>query len=144
MRPCELRILREERIAPDAFVWVHAQNDAGPVQWEVAGQGGWVSLDGYNLGRGNPERYLEMLLTLQRRDLLRRVLISHDDGWAVDGADPTGAGLTPFGNGNTRPYESIFTRLIPDLRARGFDEQDVNLLTAVNPATAFGVRVRTT
>jgi phosphotriesterase-related protein len=138
----ELRILRAEGMAPEAFVWVHAQNDPGPVQWEVAGQGGWVSLDGYSLGRGNPERYVEMLLALKRRELLHRVLISHDDGWSVDGEEPTGAGLTLFGNGNPRPYENIFTRLIPDLQANGFDQSDIQKLTELNPAQAFAIRVR--
>jgi phosphotriesterase-related protein len=45
----ELELLREEGISPEAFVWVHAQNDAGPIQIEVAKRGGWVSLDGYSL-----------------------------------------------------------------------------------------------
>jgi phosphotriesterase-related protein len=138
----ELRILREEGIAPEAFVWVHAQNDPGPVQWDVAGQGGWVSLDGYNLGRGNPERYVEMLLALKGRKLLHRVLISHDDGWSVDGEEPTGAGLTLFGNRNPRPYESIFTKLVPDLQAAGFDKSEMHLLTVTNPAAAFALRPR--
>jgi phosphotriesterase-related protein len=138
----ELRILREEGIEPEAFVWVHAQNDPGPIQWEVAGQGGWISLDGYSLARGNPERYVEMLLALQRRELLHRVLISHDDGWSVDGEAPTGTGLSLFGNGNPRPYESVFARLIPDLQANGFDEEEVRLLTVTNPAAAFALAPR--
>lgn len=138
----ELRILREEGLAPEAFVWVHAQNDPGPIQQEVARQGGWVSLDGYSLRRGNPERYLKMLLALARHDLLRRVLISHDDGWAVTGEEPAGADLELFGNGNPRPYESIFTRLLPDLRDHGFNESDVRMLTVTNPAEALAVRIR--
>ena len=91
----------------------------------------------YSLGHGNPERYVEILLALKRRELLSRVLISHDDGWSVDGDAPTGAGLTLFGNGNPRPYESIFTRLIPDLQVNGFDEEEVRLLTVTNPLATF-------
>lgn len=139
----ELRIIRDEGLAPEALVWVHAQNDPGPIQWEVARQGAWVSLDGYSLRPGNPERYLEMLVALQQRDLLHRVLISHDDGWAVAGEEATGAGLERFANGNPHPYESIFSRLLPDLRAHGFDASRVRMLTMSNPAEAFAVRART-
>lgn len=139
----ELRILREESIAPEAFVWIHAQNDAGPIQIEVARRGGWVSLDGYSLATRNPERYRNMLVALKEAGGLHRVLISHDDGWAVEGDQARSTGLKLFGNGNPEPFTSIFTRLLPDLKETGFTEEDIDQLTRRNPAAAFGVRVRT-
>ena len=35
----EIRILREEKVAPSALIWVHAQNDSGLKQIEAAKQG---------------------------------------------------------------------------------------------------------
>lgn len=139
----ELRILREEKVAPGAFVWVHAQNDAGPIQIEVAKRGGWVSLDGYSVATRNPERYRNLLVALKEAGGLNRTLVSHDDGWAVEGAEARSTGLKPFGNGNPTPFTSIFTRLLPDLRAAGFTTEDLDQLMRRNPAAAFGVRVRT-
>jgi phosphotriesterase-related protein len=71
----EVRILAEEKISPSALIWVHAQNDPGPVQLELAARGVWVSLDGYNVAVRNPERYVNFLISLKKEDLLGRVLI---------------------------------------------------------------------
>lgn len=139
----ELRILKEEGIAPEALVWVHAQNDAGPIQIEVAKRGGWVSLDGYSLATRNPERYKNLLIALKEADCLNRVLLSHDDGWAVEGDEAKSTGLKLFGNGNPEPCTSIFERLLPDLIQAGFTAQEIRQLTAQNPADAFAIRVRT-
>lgn len=136
----ELRILTEEKVPPSALVWVHAQNDAGPVQIEMARRGAWVSLDGYSLAARNPERYLNMLLALKAAVGLERVLISHDDGWAVEGEAASGAALQLFGNGNPEPYTTLFTRLLPDLRKAGWEENDIDQLLRKNPARAFALR----
>ncbi len=138
----EVEILATEGVAPDALIWVHAQNDAGPIQLELARRGVWVSLDGYSLAHRNPERYVQLLLDLKREGLLRRVLVSHDDGWAVEGEVPRGATLKLFGNGNPRPYVSVFDRFLPDLREKGFTPEDEKTLLVVNPAAAFGIRRR--
>jgi predicted metal-dependent phosphotriesterase family hydrolase len=73
---------------------------------------------------------------------LGRVLISHDDGWAVDGEAPRGNGLKLFGNGNPEPYRSVFTHLLPELNRRGFREGEVDQLLRVNPREALAVRTR--
>lgn len=138
----EVRILAAEKVAPSALVWVHAQNDAGPVQLELARLGVWVSLDGYSVAHRNPERYVNLLGSLKREGLLGRVLVSHDDGWAVEGEAAQGSGLKLFGNGNPEPYRSLFERLEPDLRGAGFTEADWRTLTVTNPAAAFGIRRR--
>lgn len=138
----EVRVLAEEGVAPSALVWVHAQNDPGPIQVELAARGVWVSLDGYNLGVRNPERYVNLLVALKRADALGRVLLSHDDGWAVKGEAASGSALELFGNGNPRPYRSLFERLEPDLRAAGFSAAEWSRLTEANPAAAFAIRRR--
>jgi len=139
----ELRILGEEKVLPEAFVWVHAQNDAGPIQIEVAKRGGWVSLDGYSLATRTPERYRNLVVALREAGCLNRVLVSHDDGWAVEGDQAKSTGLKLFGNGNPEPFASLFMRLLPDLRAAGFTADELDQLTRRNPAAALGVRLRT-
>lgn len=136
----EFRILREEGIRPESFVWVHAQNDPGPMQIELAKQGVWVSLDGYNLKPGAPERYRDRLMALKEAGCLNRILVSHDDGWAVEGEEERSTGLKPFGNGNPEPYTSIFTRLLGDLNAAGFSKTELDQLTRRNPAQAMAIR----
>ena len=138
----ELKLLREEGIRPDALIWVHAQNDPGPVQIEAARMGTWISLDGYSLSGPNVLRYPAMIVAHREAGTLNRVLLSHDDGWAVEGDAPSGNKLTLFGNGNPTPYSSIFSQLIPDLRARGFTDADVQQLLVVNPRSALTLRPR--
>lgn len=138
----EIRLLREEGVAPAALIWVHAMNDPGPVQIEAARLGAWVSLDGYSLAPQNVLRFPRFLEAHRVAGTLNRVLLSHDDGWAVEGNGPRGSGFGLFGNGNTAPFESLFTRLLPDLRAKGFSEADLDLLLVANPREALTPRRR--
>lgn len=138
----QLRILAAEGVAPEAFVWVHAQNGTDAERIEAARRGAWISLDGYSLAAGVPERYLEALLALKSAGCWSRVLVSHDDGWAVEGESPQQATLKLFGNGNPQPYRSLFERLLSDLRKAGCSEEDLDRLLRRNPARAFCIRVR--
>lgn len=138
----ELKLLREEGVRPDALIWVHAQNDPGPIQIEAARMGAWISLDGYSLSGPNVLRYPAMVMAHREAGTLNRVLLSHDDGWAVDGEAPSGNKLTLFGNGNPTPYSSLSSQLIPDLRARGFTDADLQQVLVVNPRSALTLRPR--
>ncbi len=138
----ELRLLREEGVAPGALVWVHAMNDPGPIQIEAAKMGAWISLDGYSLAPHNVLRFPKYVEAHHEAGTLHRVLLSHDDGWAVDGDAPSGNKLTLFGNGNQAPFESIFTRLLPDLRAKGFTDADFDRMLMNNPREALTIRRR--
>jgi len=135
----EVRILREEAVAPSALIWVHAQNDPGPVQIEMAKLGAWVSLDGINAK--NRDRYATFLNDLKREKLLGRVLLSHDHYWSVEGEGGRGS-LKLHAGGAATAYEGIFTDLRPHLRTNGFSEDDIERLTIRNPAEAFAIRVR--
>jgi phosphotriesterase-related protein len=137
----EVRILGEEGVSPEALIWVHAQNDAGPIQIELARRGAWISLDGYSLAPGNPDRYLGQILALRAEGLWDRLLVSHDDGWAVEG-EGHGAALRLFGNGNPHPYRSILTHLLPALRRAGVARDEIDALMRTNPARAFAIRIR--
>lgn len=136
----EVRILREEGVAPAALIWVHAQNDPAK-HLEMAKLGAWVSLDGYSASEKSRERYKKFLLELKQEKLLWRVLLSHDHFWSVESEGGRGS-LKIHSGGAANAYESIFTQLLPDLRLVGFDEDEVRQLTVKNPAEAFTIRVR--
>jgi len=140
----EIRLLREEGVAPSALIWVHAMNDPGPIQIQAAKLGVWVSLDGYSLAPNNVGRFPDFVVAHREAGTLNRVLLSHDDGWAVDGDAPTGNKLALFANGNPSPYEGIFARLLPDLRAKGFTEADLDQLLVTNPREALTLRQQLT
>jgi len=136
----EARILSEEGVAPGALIWVHAQNDPGR-HIEMARRGAWVSLDGYSASEKNRERYKNFLIALRTEKLLGQVLLSHDHFWSVEGDGERGA-LKLHAGGADNAYESIFTRLWPDLREAGFNETDFQQIMIKNPAAAFTIRVR--
>lgn len=127
----ELDILREEGVSPEAFIWTHASDEKDWSQLVIAAQlGAWVSLDKY----GWNEDYLkgDVLLYLKEQGVLNKVLISHDAGWY----DPQKPDKTP------KPYTTIFEKLIPNLKAKGFTDDDIDQILIKNPAKAFTVRKR--
>ncbi|MCS7091403.1 MAG: phosphotriesterase [Verrucomicrobiota bacterium] len=138
----QIRILHAEGVHADAFVWAHAQNGSDEERVRAARLGAWISLDGYNLRAGTPEHYVRMLLHLKQAGCWHRVLVSHDDGWAVEGEQLRQAVIKPFHNGNPVPYTAVCTRLQPDLLAAGVTARELDQLLRTNPARAFAIRVR--
>jgi phosphotriesterase-related protein len=129
----EMEILREERVDPSAWIWVHAQSEADKkLHMRAAERGGWVEFDG--IGPDSIDRHLELVRSMKERGLLSRVLISHDAGWYSVG-EP--------GGGKFRPYTTLFERFLPALAKAGFSDDEVRTLTVKNPALAFTIRVRT-
>jgi phosphotriesterase-related protein len=128
----ELAILGVERVDPSAWIWIHAQNEKDPARYEdAARRGAWISLDGVS-----PESlgtHLERITTLRDKGLLGRVLVSQDAGWYWVG-EPDG--------GKFRSYDTVFTKLIPALRTRGFAQAEIDTLFVTNPASAFAIQVR--
>jgi phosphotriesterase-related protein len=128
----ELNVLKESGVHPEAFIWVHAQNEEDEEKrFFAAEMGAWVSLDG--LGTENTEQYIGWLQNFKKNQLLEQVLISHDAGWYSPG-EPDG--------GDFRDFTPVFTRLIPGLKATGFTPEEINTLFVRNPGNAFGIRVR--
>lgn len=128
----ELEVLKEQGVSPEAFIWVHAQNEKD-VQNHIraAKMGAWVSFDG--LSDDNVMEYVTLLVKMKNEKLLSNVLISHDAGW-YDPAKPDG--------GEFRGYTTVFTKLIPELKKQGFSDKEINQLIVKNPAEAFGVGVK--
>lgn len=128
----EIEILKEEGVSPEAFIWVHAQNETDR-NWyyKLAQAGTWVSLDG--LSDENVSTYTDILVSLKRNKCLHRTLVSHDAGWYEPGKP---------GGGTFRGFTVLFTKLIPALKAAGFTTGDIRQLIHDNPAKAFAIQVR--
>jgi len=129
----QLAILAEEGVAPEAFIWTHAQRGTPAAHIECAQNGAWVSLDNMNADLVRVHQFVELLTNLKQHHLLDHVLISHDAGWYHVG-EPEG--------GTFRSFTSIFTDLIPVLKKKGFSDEDINQLLVANPRAAFRIQVR--
>jgi phosphotriesterase-related protein len=137
----QIEILKSAGVRADALVWVHAQNDKeGQAHIALAKKGCWISLDGVSATEAGIKQYGDRILTLKNEELLHRLLLSHDDGFAVTKTE-TGAKFDAYKNGNTAPYQSIFNTLKPALLSRGITEDDFNTITKKNPVKAFKVEV---
>jgi phosphotriesterase-related protein len=125
-----LEVLKKSGVSPEAYVWVHSQNDKELERRSRAAQeGAWVSLDG--VGPQSLEAHALAVLDLARLGRLGRVLVSQDAGWYHVGE---------AGGGTYRAYSYLFDVFLPALRARGLSEADVRMLMVDNPASAFAVR----
>ncbi len=126
----QLEILRNEGVSPEAFIWVHAQNEEDNDQYLRAAEAGcWISLDGLGW---ETNRHLEKILFAKEHGILDRILISHDAGWY----DPERE------KQEIKGYTNIFRKLYPALKSKGFTEEEFRLLISGNPAKAFTIRVR--
>ncbi len=128
-----LTILKEEGVAPAAWIWTHANKVERTEDLLFAARSGaWISLDGVRTPDptaselGVFERHLRYLKELKAHDLLSRVLLSHDGN-----SFPRGGAI--------RPYEAIFTALLPRLAQEGFSPSDIRQLMVDNPARAFTI-----
>jgi phosphotriesterase-related protein len=123
-----LSILRGESLDTGAWVWTHAHQIPQVERLvEAAQRGAWISLDG--ISSDSAAGILGVVKVLKERDLLGRVLLSHD-------------GDSYFGDGEFRPYHYLFTDFIPILVEHGFSQAEITGLTVENPRRAFTVPAR--
>lgn len=128
----ELAIIESSGVDPSAWIWIHAQQEKDTSRHEdAARRGAWVSLDG--VSPDSLSAHIEMISRLRDRGLLHRVLVSQDAGWYTVG-EPRG--------GAFRPFDTVFTELMPALQARGFSQAEFDTLFVDNPANAFTIGVR--
>jgi phosphotriesterase-related protein len=119
-------------VSPEAYVWVHAGNEADrPTHDWLAREGAFVEFD--KLGPSTLADHVAAVLDMADRGLLGRVLVSQDAGWYNVG--------TP-GGGTYRPHTFLFDRFLPALRARGCGEDEIRAILVENPAKAFAIRRR--
>lgn len=126
----QLKILKEMNVSPQAFIWVHAQNEKDNNNYLLAAREGcWISLDGLGW---DLERHVDKILFAKEHDILDRILISHDAGWF----DPQKQIQT------IKPYTNIFNQLYPALISKGFSKEEFNLLISSNPSKAFSISIK--
>lgn len=125
-------ILHQLDVDASAFIWVHAQNE---IDWNhytaMVKQGAWVSLDGLN--DNNVSDYVNRMIFMKRNGCLHRTLVSHDAGWF----DPAKSG-----GGEIRGYATLFQKLLPALKEKGFSKKEIDQLIEINPARAFTITLR--
>ena len=127
----QLGVLYEEGVAPEAFIWIHAQTEKDSACHVIAAQlGAWVSFDGLN--EDNTGEYIRRVKNMKENNLLHKVLLSHDAGWYSPGKEE---------GGEYRGYSTLFKKLLPQLKAEGFTESEINQLLVTNPAEAFTIGV---
>jgi phosphotriesterase-related protein len=123
----QLAVLREEQVPAEAWIWVHAQNEAKlDILLRAAREGAWVEFDG--VAPGSIDQHVELVRMMRQHELLDRVLISHDAGWYSVG-EPRG--------GQFRPYETLFTQFIPALQNASLSDVEIRQLTITNPSKAL-------
>jgi phosphotriesterase-related protein len=128
----QIEVLKKIGVNPSAFIWVHAQNEKDRTSYVKAIRAGaWVSLDGLNVT--NVDEYADLFQFLKAEKCLERVLASHDAGW-YDPAKP--------GGGEFRAYTTLFTKLIPALKQKGFTETEITQLFKTNPKNAFTISIK--
>ena len=128
----QLDILAAAGVKADAFIWVHAQNDArGEALSAAAGRGAWLEFEG--VSEKTLADRVEQVTAFIRKGFLHRILISLDAGWYHVG-EP--------GGGSFRGYDYFFTSFIPALSRAGVSDAQVRNLTVVNPGEALKVRKR--
>jgi len=122
--------LKAEGVAPEAYLWIHAQNEADrAVHVKAAEAGAWVEFDG--VGPQALDGHLEAVTDMIRRGHLARLLVSQDAGWYHVG-EP--------GGGAYRGYTYLFEAFLPALRRKGVTEAQIRTLLVENPARALVVR----
>lgn len=128
----QLAVLKSEGVSPEAFIWVHAQNEKDITNHlKAAEMGAWISLDGLN--EENVEEYVAMIRNLRANGLLDKVLLSHDAGWYSPGE---------LNGGSYRGYTTLFEHLIPKLEQNNFSSAEIDSLLKINPQRAFELKVR--
>lgn len=127
----QLDLLDRAGVPASAFIWVHAQSERDETfHARAARRGAWVEFDG--VSDASLARHLMLVQKMKEHGLLGHVLLSHDAGWYRVG-EP--------GGGRFRPFDTLFTALMPGLRAVGFSEPEIRQLLVENPRRALARRV---
>jgi len=125
----QLGILREEGVAPSAWIWVHAHAVEDPeALLPAADAGAWIELDG--VSPENAERHFKLVTFLRTRGYSDQVLLSHDGNSFRYGGRPA------------KPFDGLFTTFIPLLRSREFETREIADLVSRNPFRALAPQKR--
>jgi len=118
-----LRLFEQGKLAPDRFVFVHAQGeDSLEIQLECARQGAWIEYDG--VGPKTADTHLKLVLFMLERGFEDQLLISQDAGWYRPG-EPDG--------GEIRGFEYLYEHFVPRLLNEAVPAATVDHLLIHNP-----------
>lgn len=125
----QIAILKQEKVSPGAWIWVHAHAVKDDITLlEAAREGAWLEFDG--IDPTSVDRHLQLFRLMQENKMLGRVLLSHDgNSFRCCGRPP-------------KPYDALFNAFIPRLRTERVPDEVIGQLTVSNPAEAFTIRVR--
>jgi len=134
----EMDIFRQHGVNLNSWIWVHAQGADTKATTEAARKGAWISIDDlrqpyYDLKTQKPfesntlEKDLKILLEFKKQGLLNRVLLSHD-----------GTSYPPEGT-MIRHFDVLVKSFVPMMKAAGFTDDEVRLVTIENPARAMAI-----
>jgi phosphotriesterase-related protein len=119
----QISTLKARGVAPGAFIWVHAQNEADTrLHLHAAEAGAWVEFDG--ISSPAAQKHVELVLGMKQAGYLSRVLLSQDSGWYHVG-EP--------GGGNFRPYDFLLIEFLPLLGRAGVSAKEIETLMIRNP-----------
>ena len=123
----ELEIVQIAGLAPERFIWVHAQNERDhALHRRMAGEGVWVEFDG--LSPKSADWHLECLRSMAEAGLLGKTLLSQDAGWYRPG---------PERGSKYREYGFLLREFVPRMLREGFQRGDLDRLLVENPARAL-------
>jgi phosphotriesterase-related protein len=124
-----LDVLREERVPPDRYIFVHADGEPERrYHREVAAAGGWVEYDG--IGHRPTEFHVELVRWAYGEGLGDRLLLSQDSGWYSAG-EP--------GGGRIRPYTYLQDDFLPAATRAGIPAEWLERVLTVNPQRVFAL-----
>jgi phosphotriesterase-related protein len=125
----QLDIIEEAGYAPRRFIWIHAQIEPDfDLNLEMARRGAWIEYDGIGYPEAfDDDSYLDRIRRLFDAGLEDHILLSQDRGWYTP-AEP--------GGGTPKPFTYLTDTFVPKLRASGFGDDAIRLLTRANPFRA--------
>jgi phosphotriesterase-related protein len=125
-------VLEEAGLELHRFIWVHAQTEADiTILEEAARRGAYLELDAIGAPYQSPMQLLETAIALIQAGFAGQLLLSHDAGW-YNPARPDG-----LPDAGYRGYTALTTEFIPELLKRGVSQEQIRLITVINPARAF-------
>jgi phosphotriesterase-related protein len=125
----QLEILDDVGLPPDRFIWIHTQAEPdASLHLAIARRGAWIEYDAIGSDDFDDVFFLERIGRVLDAGLEGRLLLSQDRG-TYDPAQPDG--------GTPRPYTYLSETFLPQLRASGLRESEIEALTRTNPFEAF-------
>lgn len=129
----QIRIIEDEGLEPNRFIWVHANlEEDKQIHLEAAKFGVFVEFDAVGASWQAQHKMVDYTLSLIGAGYTENILLSHDAGWYQPG-NPNGEP-----EGGYRGFVDLSETLIPSLNAKGVSDEIIKQITQDNPFNAFG------